>query len=201
MDTAMGLAGRWIGEISELSAMGDSTIELVKAFLSQTMDRFRPPYGRVVVDNPRQCIFAGTTNKNAFLRDETGDRRFWPVGWCTLETLKLGELERDRDQLWAEAVHLYNSGRVWWLETPELRALAEQEQSDRFEEDPWEGATAKWIAKHSATEVDVDKLLFTVMGMMPAEATKADRARISAVMRRLKWERAPGEKLWKPRAV
>lgn len=192
-DTAMGLAGRWIVELGELSAMRESSIELIKVFLSQTMDRFRPPYGRAVVDNPRQCVFGGTTNKYDFLRDETGDRRFWPVGWCS--RIDLDALRADRGQLWAEAMALYNSGRSHWLETPELRELAEGEQASRFEADPWERAVQHYLRDKEA--VEVEDILSRVLGLPSSEATKADRNRASAVMRRLKWKRAPGERMWR----
>jgi putative DNA primase/helicase len=94
--------GRWLYEIPDLSGMGKSEIEHVKAFASKTHDRARPVWGKATVDQPRRSIFVGTTNDNGYLKSQTGNRRFWPVrtGRIFLEILA-----RDRDQLWAEAAH------------------------------------------------------------------------------------------------
>jgi len=73
--------GGWIIELSELDSLSRTDVARIKAFMSRTQDRFRPPYGMRLVESPRQCVFAGTVNHGTYLRDETGGRRFWPVGW------------------------------------------------------------------------------------------------------------------------
>lgn len=185
-DAAMGLSGRWIVELAELSALGDVTLETVKAFLSQTMDRYRPPYGRYVTDNVRQCIFAATTNKENFLKDETGDRRWWPVKTGVLD---LVGLKRDRDQLWAEAYELYRAGHAWWLDTSELRRLAEKAQAERFDEDPWEASILRWMERKKPTELTVEEVLKGAIGILPEEANRSHRNRVSSILRFHKWER------------
>ncbi len=183
-EPAMQLAGRWIVELAELTAMNDVTIEACKGFLSQNMDNYRPPYGRQVVEVSRQCVFAASTNKNVFLRDETGDRRYWPV---TCEKTDIPGLERDRDQLWAEAVHLYNQGHPWWLETPDLRALAEEEQAARFDADPWEMRVKNWLVGYE--KVTPEQVLENLFNMEIETVTKIHRNRISAILRHLRWKR------------
>ena len=92
----------------------------------------RPPYGKHLLARPRQCVFAGTINPlgEGYLLDQTGARRIWPIA-CE-DMVDLAGLEATRDQLWAEAVHRFKAGATWWLETPELEALATAEQEARF---------------------------------------------------------------------
>ena len=103
-DASMQVRSAWCLEVAELSAMSGAETEKIKAFLSRSVDRFRPSYGRHVIEVPRQSVLIGTTNADAYLKDETGARRFLPV---RCGEIKLKQIERCRDQLWAEAVQLY----------------------------------------------------------------------------------------------
>ncbi len=114
-DAAMHMQGVWIIEIAEIDAIGKAEVSRIKAFLTRTTDRFRPPFGCYTIDVPRQCVFAGTVNPDTYLRDETGNRQFWPVRRGTID---IDALARDRDQLWAEAVARFRTGAIWWLDTP-----------------------------------------------------------------------------------
>lgn len=150
-DSALQAQGTWVVELSELDALSRGEVSQVKAFLSRSVDRFRPPYGRHVSAFPRQCVFAGSVNDATYLRDATGGRRFWPVA-CTIA--RINELKRDRNQIWAEAVHLYRKGEVWWLDTKELVALAAAEQADRYDKDIWDSLIDPWLQGPTRLEND-----------------------------------------------
>jgi putative DNA primase/helicase len=107
-------------------------VEKVKAFITRSTDRFRPSYGRRVIEVPRQAVFFGSTNALEYLKDETGGRRFWPVRCGRIDH---DAIARDRDQLWAEAVALYNAGEPWWLTDEALLLEAHGQQEDRYQGD------------------------------------------------------------------
>ncbi|MGV0960125.1 MAG: VapE domain-containing protein [Limnohabitans sp.] len=100
--------GIWAYEMGELSQMGKAEITAVKAFISAKVDRYRPAYGRVIEEHPRQCVLVGTTNESTYLRDRTGNRRFWPIP--VKQKIKIEWLEKYRSQLFAEAYVLYMAG-------------------------------------------------------------------------------------------
>ncbi len=200
-DAAMQVQGAWIIELSELAAIGrKAELDRVKAFMSRSYDRFRPPYGAHVIEAPRQCIFAGTVNSSEYLRDETGGRRFWPVACSHIDTEALG---RDRDQLWAEAVVRFRDGEVWWLETLELNRAASEEQEARYEDDPWEPRIAGWLDEPHFSGLEGDEsieceplnsfstgeILQHAISKPIFTHTQIDRNRVAKIFRRLGWVR------------
>jgi predicted P-loop ATPase len=200
-DAAMQTRGVWIIEIAELDSMSRADVSKIKAFMSRSCDRFRPPYGRRLIESPRQCVFAGTVNQSAYLRDETGGRRFWPVA-CT--QIDIDNLAQDRDQLWAEVVVHFRSGSRWWLESPELNQSAEQEQVARYAEDPWTELIETWVEnpkqRHDGTlpkspftsssdAVSISDILLHCLGKRQENWTQRDRTRIAACLKSLRWER------------
>ncbi|EFE47646.1 hypothetical protein HMPREF0863_00286 [Erysipelotrichaceae bacterium 5_2_54FAA] len=126
------LHGSWIVEMAELTATRKQEVESIKQFISKREDRYRKAYARRVSDNPRQCVFFGTTNDNEFLRDYTGNRRFWPVDTDADKRTKsiFHDLTCEiRDQLWAEAVMRFKSHEPLFLESKlEQEALEMQEK-------------------------------------------------------------------------
>lgn len=112
------IQGSWIVELAELAPTYKNDNEIVKAFISRTSDRFRSPYGRRTEEYPRQCVFAGSTNNLMFLKDRTGNRRFWPItGDKDRKTKNSWELSKDDiDQIWAEAFVYWSEGEPLVLE-------------------------------------------------------------------------------------
>lgn len=133
-DTVLLIHTAWVFEIGELSSTRQAEVEKLKAFISQRVDRIRPPYGRRPEDFKRQSIFIGTTNNDDYLKDISGNRRFWPVkvGRC-----RFAELEHDRDQLLAEALFMWGLGENINELSPEADAQAYGEQELRVAEDSW----------------------------------------------------------------
>ena len=125
------LHGSWIVEWAELSAAKKSDIESMKQFISKRDDRYRKAYARRVTDNPRQCVFVGTTNDDEFLRDFTGNRRFLPIQTDATAATKniFDELPQERDQIWAEAVQRYRDKEPLYLDR-ELTETATRIQDD-----------------------------------------------------------------------
>ena len=122
----------WVVELGELSSIKRSDVEQVKAHLSKQVDIYRAAYARRVLEHPRQCVFCGTTNEALFLKGDTGNRRFWVIP-VVAELRKYRDwseaIRRDRDQLWAEAVHYYKQGEPLYL-SEELETQAKQRQQD-----------------------------------------------------------------------
>ena len=140
------LHGNWIIELAELASTKRSDVETVKTFLSKCEDTYRPAYGRRATTFKRQCVFFGTTNEEEFLRDRTGNRRFWPV------TVRQTELDREAleaniDQLWAEAVDAYGKGESLWLDSEELREEWGQVVAARTVQDELEGLVEEYLER------------------------------------------------------
>jgi predicted P-loop ATPase len=114
-DSALSLQGMWGVEMGELSQFRRNELENIKAFITRTVDKLRPPYGRRLIESPRRCVFFGTTNRSTYLTDETGNRRFKPV---VVGNLNFDALAKDRIQLFAEA-------RALWIEKMETERTME----------------------------------------------------------------------------
>jgi len=184
-DSAMQLRGKWIVELAELDALNRTDSSRIKAFLSRSADRYRPPYARHVVEVKRQCVFAGTTNRSEYLADETGARRFWSVA-CG-DRIELDDLARDRDQLWAEAVHEFRNGAKWWLEGQELEQEAAMEQAARYEEDPWHALVAGFLRGRS--EVGLEDV-WSLLDMEVADRSIQDQKRLRNILHALGWRKS-----------
>jgi predicted P-loop ATPase len=139
-DTKESLVGKWLVELAEFPHVRRE-VERVKAFFSRQIDRFRKAYDRANRDWPRQCAFIASTNELEFI-DVSGNRRFWPIP--LRGRVRVEQIACDRDQLWAETMHLYRQGYQWWL-SPSLEAIAAGMQRDFLEDDVWDDEIADWI--------------------------------------------------------
>jgi len=155
-DSRIETAGRLIIEISELDSMRRSRLEAIKAFIPCRFDIFRPPYGRVTTEVPRSCIFAGTTNSDTPLTDESGNRRFWVVRCGNVVDVQ--SLRRDKDQLWAEAVARYKGGERWHLDSAHLNNLATAEADKAYETGAWDDVIITWAENPTKRTVDDTRL-------------------------------------------
>lgn len=208
-DAAIHMQGVWIVEIAELDAIGRAEVSRIKAFLTRTTDRFRPPYGRHTVEIKRQCVFAGTVNPDTYLRDETGNRRFWPIRCGDID---IEALRRDRDQLWAEAVARFKDGAIWWIEDKDLLKSAREEQDKRYQSDAWDGLIEHWLThevrvvgdsyssfdpprresvprSEPLCDVSVGEILDGAIGSEPTRWSRIDQMRVSGYLKKNGWER------------
>lgn len=141
------LQGAWIIEMAELSGLKKAEVETIKHFISKREDQFRPAYGRTVETYKRQCVFFGTTNKDDFLRDPTGNRRFLPVDVrpdFVTKSVPEDLTEEEIDQIWAEAYKLYKAGEPLYM-TGEEDTIAKIEQHKHSETDERKGVIEEYL--------------------------------------------------------
>jgi predicted P-loop ATPase len=186
------LPGNLIIEMAELNQFKSSEVETVKSFLSAQHDKYRPSYGRYTIDWPRQNVFVGTTNHKEYLKDPTGNRRFWPVA---VSNIKLKEVEPIVLQLYAEAYHaLFPSDpeqqpEEWWL-TPELEELARTEQKARQPKEAWRA----WVEPitgflHGRNDVTMTEILRYGLGIeFTDRMLTSHRNKVAKVLEALGWK-------------
>lgn len=193
------IRGALIVEIGELSALSRADYNRVKQVVTAQVDTVRDPYGRFPGGHPRQCVFIGTTNDDNWNRDPTGARRFLPV---RVSDVDIDGLIRDRDQLWAEAVHRYREGFDYWT----LPANAVAEQEARFDNDAWEDPIIRWLdgkadPKHYPLDLDtwpIDKgsgirsvsvaeLLTWALDVDKPKHGRVEQMRVGAILKHLGW--------------
>jgi putative DNA primase/helicase len=140
------LQGNWLLELSEMAGIKKMDVEIVKSFASRIDDKYRPSYGRVVESHPRQCIIIGTTNNDGgFLRDVTGNRRFWPIRVTGEGKKRPWDLtDGEVAQVWAEALAYFNAGEELYLKG-DVAAIAADEQREAMENDDREGLVVAYL--------------------------------------------------------
>lgn len=194
-DTVSAMHGKWIMEVSEMVCARKADVNNLKSFLSKAVDRIRPAYARCTEDFPRQGIFIGTTNpefESSYLRDTTGNRRFWPVECFKVD---FEGLISARDQLFAEALSRYLRGEKLYLDE-EISKMAEIETESRMDEDGWKEQVEEWLARPDIetgeirTQVTANEILEGCIGIPISRVTQREQRRIANIMvKNLGWER------------
>lgn len=149
------IQGTWLVELGELAALKKNEVEEIKSFMSRQIDRARLSYGKYAVSLPRTCVFFGTTNTYSFLKDSTGDRRFYPVDVGVVPPQKsvMYALPNDVDQIWAEALHYYKLKTPIIL-SPEILAFAKNIQEDHYERSEKQGLIEDFLNKSVPVDWD-----------------------------------------------
>lgn len=177
------IRGAWIVELAELESLLRVEPWRAKAFFSRCDDQYVPKYAIWPRKSLRQCVFAGTVNHRAYLRDSTGNRRYWPV---SVQRAQIDLLTLDRDQLWAEALARYEAREAWWME-PHEAALFAREQELRYLTDAYEETIAAWLV--GKTRVTMAEILGDALHLDRARWSLAEQTRVGKIMERLKWTR------------
>ena len=181
------LKGAWICELSELLGLTKAKeVEAVKSYITRMVDRYRRPYDRYVTENPRRCVFIGTTNRRQFLTDKTGNRRFYPVetngsGYDLFDRQE--EVKEDIRQCWAEAVQRFRDGKLPSFANRALLPSIREEQ-DLAAEDDWRiGVIEKYLnGKRVGDSVCVIELWERALGETIKRPERKDSNEISAIM-------------------
>src|SRR5262249_24389043 len=184
-DAQQHLRGKWVIEVPEMHAMNRAEATLLKSFITRTIERYRPPFGRLEVFEPRQCVFVGTTNLDAYLRDSSGGRRFW-LALCG--TINIQLLARERDQLLAEAVVRFREDQPWWPDKTFEQDVIAPEQEARYEADAWEDAIRTYLA--TQIKVTVHQVARDGLHIETARLSRADQNRIMAALTLAGWSRS-----------
>lgn len=174
-DTSAHLARKGVIELAEMATVKLSDTDEFKSFITRQHEEYRPPYAKTEIRKGRSCFFIGTVNENTYLRDRTGNRRFWPVN--------VGRIDKEglvavRDQLWAEATARFLAGEKWWVDEEEEFAVeVRAEQEKRKVKDAWITAISEFLHDRDWTciaQIEKECLGQRLMGY---KGDSADRVR------------------------
>lgn len=182
---------KWIVELAELDSMSRAEVSKIKAFITAKMDSYRRAYGREDEDQPRPCVFAGTTNEREYLRDDTGGGRFWSL-WSNASVFRqidYAALVLERDQLWAEAYARWKAGEKWHLTDSKVIAQAIDEQETRRVKDPWEEHIRLYLlgGNRKIVGVTTHDIMADVFELPRAQIGRREEMRVATILRVLGW--------------
>src|SRR5579859_540592 len=199
---SMHMRGKWLIEVGELSSFRKTDMEKLKNFISRRTENYTPLHARNEVEEPRQCVFIGTTNEEEYLKDVTGARRFWPV---KMNRADVEWLRANRDQMFAEAMVSFRNEEPYWPSAEFEAEYALNEQNQRFEVDLWEETIMEWLEKPGSNfgqklpQIEKCTTKEIAIGALKMEIARHDfgvQKRIAGVMRRLKWKQKPSTRQW-----
>lgn len=182
-DGKMAVQGKLLVEFAELEAFSRSEARQEKSYITTRVDEFRPPFARQVREYPRSFVICGTTNQgeaSGYLKDYTGGRRFWPV---KTDEIDFDLLNRDAEQLWAEAFAAYKDGEQWWLTDTE-EAQAEKVRSSRFKQDPWSTLISDHLSGETST---TPNKLLQILEVPRKDRNVYNNERVIGLLRLLGW--------------
>jgi len=202
------LQGKWLVEMAELAVLSRGRdMRQIKSFITRRCDKYRAPYGMISEDRPRRCVFFGTVNPEGagdYLSDPTGNRRWWPV--MVVGSVDVAGLERDRDQLWAEALERVRAGERYYPETDAEFSTLSGALALRTSEDEWVVPVRKYLEfdavddlGHLYLEITSYQVLTGCLDIEKGRISKADQMRLAIVLKLLGWQpaaRSGGKRVW-----
>jgi predicted P-loop ATPase len=184
MEGFLVMRGNWCVELAELDKMKKADASKAKTFFGQRIDRYKPPYGRNVIDVPRQCVFAGTVNEHVYLTDPSGGRRYMPV---SVKKYDINGIKRDRNQIWAEAVQMYKLKEKWHFDAS-LQYIQEA-QDNRFDTDPWEDVIVNYLAMRDINVIHSSDIFTGILEMSVERIDRMSSNRVKSIMQHLGWKK------------
>jgi len=182
---ALHLLGHIIIEFQEMTGLSAKDRNKIKQWITQTHDEMRKPFAATTDKYPRQFVLAGTTNDSQWMVDPTGNRRFWPVAVTAVD---IERLKQDKEQLWAEAVHRFRKGELWYInDTDPLYSSAEAEQRKRYIGDAWDDVVMDGV-EVMLGDVTLDRILSEVIKLPRERWSNREKYRISTILRSNGWE-------------
>ncbi len=189
-DSVDAMRGKWIIEMAEMVKYKKSDVDALKDFITTTHDRARLAYAKRVKDFPRQCVFIGTINPSniGYLKDDTGNRRFWPVK-CNF--VDIHKLRRDYEQLWAEAMHIFKTApEPLYLEDTSIERYALQEAEKRRQKDSWSDVISEYLDMNRVEEITLADLWTNCFSARLQELDRGIQMRLSSILQfDLLWEK------------
>lgn len=195
-DVVQYMFGKWIIELPEMETHRRTETSAMKSFLSRNTDRCRQTWGRITEDYPRQCVFGGTINPEkdtdlGWLKDSTGNRRYWPVGVGIHKLPDLVALSKIRDQLWAEAFMFYREKYTIYLDDLKILEMAQAHQAARLGRDLWSDTIERYLAVVARDKgvVTTSELYRDALGGNVLHAGIREQSRIAKIMDNFGWEK------------
>lgn len=182
-DAYLHIRGKWVVELAELDSLMRAESSTAKAFFTSSIDRYRAPYGKNMIEVPRGCVFAGSVNHTDYIRDASGGRRYWPVACSQID---LAGLAGVRDQLWAEAVSEFRAGAHWWPSAEATKTLRAEQQA-RHVDDPWETLISDWL--DGKTFATPQQILAECLKISADKQDRRAQTRVGILLQRMGWDR------------